>query len=422
MGIVAEDQKRYFYKIYTPAGVYVKTLLDVSNKQPSFSWTINGGVGELVLTIARGWRDLESCEDIVLYNELKVYCSDKDSSSLQIYDGFLNRITRKKNQQGQEMVECQFIGYISEFSTRILENGAYTAIAYNSEEPSEILQSVIDLYAGKIDYSVSSILATTNTVSLLFNVNTILECLDKILSACPIGWYWYVDRSNVIHLTRTNKEEPDHRLKIGNAINEIEISETMESVRNDVFVIGGTPDGENRKFKRFYNESSQNQFGKRTEVKNDGRLYDDDSMLFVGRYLLGSEYAKEYTFKFRVLDSNYSAKGYDIESIKPGDIIKIDDPRLKHNDTFWDIAEWDVDYWDYNVENPFSDPLIVENIRYNGIDCEIEASRLLRGVGFRLADVKRNLENYLNAKTPITADSTEATTFSYDDNGDLVNN
>lgn len=413
--------KRYFYKIYTSSGTYVKTLKDVVERQPVFSMAINEGVGELRLNIARTWKDLEGALDIVLYNELKVYVSDKENSSLQIYSGYLNAIKRKKDGLGQEFIECQFLGYVSEMAVRVLEfNSGYTALSYNSAEPGDILKSIIDLYAGKITYGASSISATSNTVSLTYNVNTIREAIDRMLTTCPIGWYWFVDGTNTIYLRRTDKETIDHRLYIGKHISEIEIGETMESVKNDIMVLGGTPDGENRLYKRYYNPPSQTQFGKRTEVKNDGRLYNEGSMDFIGQYLLGTQYAKEYNFRFRVFDSNYTPKGYDIESIQPGDVIKINDPKATNADTLWDIALWDVDYWDYNVENPFSDPLIVEEIKYYGTEVEIVASRLLRGIGFRLADVKRNLENFLNAQTPVTPSESTPTNFTYDSNGDLV--
>lgn len=416
-------KKRYFYKMYSQAGTYLGTLNDVSTKYPTFAKAINSGVGELKLQIARSWKDLANSTDISLYNEIKVYVSDKDNANLQIYSGYVNAINRKKDSLGNESVEVQFYGYVSEFAIRVLEfNSGYTALAYNSEDPSDIMKSVIDLYAGKIDYTASSMLSSGNTVSLVFNVNSVKDAIDKTLASCPIGWYWYVDGSNVFWLKRTNKESIDHRLFIGKHINTIEINESMENVRNDILLIGGTSDRDNKIYRRYYHNASQSEFGERTEIQNDGRLYNIDSMDFLGKYLLGSQYTKEYQIKFKVLDSNFSAKGYDIESIEPGDIIKINDPKYPQKDTLFDIALFDVDYWDYNLENPFSDPLIVEEVRYNGTDCDITASRLLRGIGFRLADVKRNLENYLNALTPITTESSQELTYTYNANGDLVNN
>jgi hypothetical protein len=415
-------KKRYFYKMYSPSGTYINTLKDVSTKYPNFSKAINSGVGELRLQIARSWEDLSTSTDLTLYNEIKVYVSDKDNSNIQIYSGYLNAISRKKDTLGNEMVEAQFYGYVSELAVRVLEFTSGTALAYNSEDPTDIMKSIIDLYAGKIDYSASSMLASGNTVSLVFNINSIKDAIDKTLASCPIGWNWYVDGSNVFWLRRTDKESIDHRLFVGKDINQVEINESMENVRNDILLVGGSPDGENKLFRRYYNNSSITDYGTRTEIQNDGRLYNTTSMDFLGKYLLGSQYAKEYQIKFKVIDNNVSSKGYDIESIEPGDIIKINDPKYPQRDTLYDIAFFDIDYWDYNIENPFSDPIIVEEVRYNGIDCDITASRLLRGIGFRLADVKRNLENYLNALVPTDTQSEQSLTYSYNSSGDLVDN
>jgi hypothetical protein len=298
--------KKYFYKVYAPDGTYISTLNDVSEDYPVFHMDINGGVGSLEFTVARNWKDFYSCIDLDLYNELRVIVNDGEDNAKQIYSGYLNKINLDKDENGNEQVSCQFVGYTAELPFRILQfSTGETALQYDNETSEDIFKDIIDKYNGKITYDVAGIGTTGNTVvTEIFNLNTIKECLNKILSRCPIGWYWYVDGENKIWLQRTDKNNPDHTLIMGRHINNISMSATMENVVNDVVVVGGTPDGEDQLYKRYNNPSSIDEFGRRTDILNDGRIYTEDSLDYLGKYTLGSAYAKEIEIQFDILDSN----------------------------------------------------------------------------------------------------------------------
>jgi hypothetical protein len=414
--------KSYLYKIYDASGNYISTLNDVSNSYPEFSMDINGGVGMLSLDIARSWKDYYASRDLDLYYELRIIVNDIESNAKQVYSGYLNKIKLNKDEQGHEQVSCDFCGYVAEFPFRILQfSTGELALQYNSEKVEDILKDIIDKYAGKVTYSASSIALTGNTVTDVFNNNTIKDCVDKVLTRCPLGWYWYVDGSNIIWLQKTNMDVPTHKLYLGRQVKDVQMDGSMESVYNDIIVIGGTPDGGDQLIRRYQNLSSVNDLGRRTMIKNDGRIYLEATMDYLGKYLLGSNYASSVDIQFDILDSSIDPDyGYDIESIKVGDVIQLKDPHQSNDGSLWDLAKWDVNYWDFDKSQMLSEPIIVEKIRYYGTGCTITASKTVPGVGFRMEDIKRNLDNYLNGDVPIDPTTIDTVYFKYDDNGQLV--
>jgi len=261
---------------------------------------------------------------------------------------------------------------------------------------------------------------TGASITDIFNLVSIKEAIDRALERCPAGWYWTIDGENKIHFKRTDKENPDHTLYLGKHINEIEIKETMENVRNGLYVVGGTPDGSNQLFRKYQNSQSQRNYGERTEIANDGGIIDTDTADRYASWGLGIGYLQESEMVFDIIDRNQDDKtGYDIESIKAGDTIKIRDSRTRSDDSLWDLAEWDRDYWDYNKRYPISDPIIVQRIDYYGDGAKIYASRQVQGVGYRLEDAKREIDNLLRKNIAVETDTSSELEFYYDENGDL---
>jgi len=422
--------KKYFYKVYEPDGTFITTLNDVSNAQPEFSMDINGGVGYLTLAIARSWKTFYANRDLQLYNEVKIIVNDYESNAQQIYSGYINKIRLQKDKGGHEQVTIEVAGYVAELPFRLLQfSTGETALQYDADTIEDIFRDIIDKYNGKLDYSGTSITATGLTATETFNLNTIKESLDRMISRLPAGWYWYATGENVIYLDRTNKEEPDHTLIIGRHINQIDMAQSMENVMNDVVILGATPDGSDQLMKRYQNANSVEEFGRRTEIKNDGRLYVEDSVDKMATYLLGTNYSKEIEVEFDILDSNIDGvKGYDIESLRPGQVIRIKDPRHNSDTDMWDQVDWDEGYWDFDKNEFINEPIIIESIKYYGTGCRIRASKSVPGLGFRMEDIKKDIDNLLASQVPVIPSNVdvageeegELIRFAYDANGDLI--
>lgn len=142
------------------------------------------------------YADLETESDITLTAE--------DDNPLQIVDGLPDGLTVftgwisdwETSIGGDETIKVSILNHASELSNIMFQDGDDTKVTFNSYDPSNIAKAVID-YAitqgARINYTASSIELTGTTVSYTFNLNTVEECLNKILELCPADWYWTYD-------------------------------------------------------------------------------------------------------------------------------------------------------------------------------------------------------------------------------------
>jgi len=100
-------QKEYNLKIYSLAGVFVKTIpfKELMN-DVSYTETINAGQGEMRLQLSLEWTST-----FIAYNQIiKVYESDKDHSTARcIYTGIVGNL-RRVIERGKSFIEVRAVG------------------------------------------------------------------------------------------------------------------------------------------------------------------------------------------------------------------------------------------------------------------------------------------------------------------------
>ena len=106
---MAVTNKQYIWKIYDNTGNYITEWTDVID-DPSFTWNINNGPGELVLKLARTFANFGEGYDVAFENKLEIYVQDKEAQlPILIYSGRLNEIRPHFGKDG-EWIEVQFLG------------------------------------------------------------------------------------------------------------------------------------------------------------------------------------------------------------------------------------------------------------------------------------------------------------------------
>ena len=96
------------------------------------------------------------------------------------------------------------------------------------------------------------------------------------------------------------------------------------------------------------------------------------------------------------MDSNGQggSHGYDIESIRVGDTIRIKNLQFgTKSNSVWDLSVWDVDVWDFTLASIAGQPLLVVKTIYSPDSIEVETSSRFPVVSKRIEDINRNLEN-----------------------------
>lgn len=396
-------EKQYFYRVYDKEGTFIKTWADVINA-PSFSSYINTGPSELKLSLARTFADFGEGNDAHFDNRVDVLVHDKDVTATGgklLYSGWISAYEPKLS-ASNEGVAITLLPYAARLGFDILtvSGGLTTQANFNSVDPSNIAQTILDNYnitaSGLVNYDTSSIHPTGTVVSYDFNAVDYRQALDKVLELTPQDWYWRIDADNIYTLKRKNYLA-DHTLNIGKEIQDISIFKNAEQIVNVVLFTGGKlPSGEIL-YKEYINQGSIDVFGRRVLKVQDGRVTNETTAGTIANKIIYDKGSADVRVSIKVIDNNINRSfGYDIESFDVGETVSINTPDKILIESLWDVSEWDVDFWDFGQEYILAEPLQINAISYTPDYAVLELSSRNPEVSKRIQDVDRNLSNYIN--------------------------
>ena len=402
----ASIRKYYQYRVYDQNNQYVGVWADDVITEPTFRTSINSGPSEMMVRLARNFDNFGEDVDVKLYNHVEVWCFDRDNrNGTLIYSGFISGY-RPVLDGYNEYVEITLLHDVVEMSWIMLRNGAgETAISQNSTDPSDMFRTVLDYYRAdrpKIDYSTDSVDDTGTTVSYTFTTYTIKEALDKIVELTPEDWYWRIDPDNVAHLHASNVTTADHKFVIGKHISQMETWRRGEDIINTVYFVGQESAGVPM-YRVYENTGSIDAYGIHALKYVDQRVTQTATADTMSNRIIDKRKDPEVRTKITIVDNNQNRTniGYNIESIKPGQTMKIQNINQGVKTVSkWDIAEWDVDVWDQTLSYTAADIIQILSVDYTPSAIIIEASSRLPDISKRVEDVNRNLEESQTYNTP----------------------
>lgn len=389
----AHVTKHFIYRIYDN-NAYVSTWTKEVISEPKFKQTINSGPSQLIIELGRPFDNFGEDEDVKLNNKVECWVVNTTyPNGKLLYTGYISgyqpiidRVTEK--------VEITVLGYIGELQRMILrDSSGNTTLTYSSYDPATILRDVIDKYravGGNINYTDQSIVLTNTVVSYTFNTNTIKECLDKIIELCPVGWFWRVDPDNTIYLQPQNVMA-DHTFTLGLEVERLRTFRRVEDLVNRVLFVGG---GSPALFRKYENTSSQTTYGLYEKKIVDQRVTVADTAATISNREINSKKDPEIRSTYEIISlDGPGSRGYDIESIKAGQTLKIRNLRTgTQNQSRWDQAMWDVNVWDQTLATSAADVIQILSVDYKPDSVILEASSRLPQVAKRIEDIQRNLE------------------------------
>ena len=328
--------KRYFAKIYQPNNKYITSWNDFSFD--GFSMSINGGLGECTIKLARKFDDFGEDEDVKLNNKVEIWVSDgdTDSSGLKIYSGFMSRYTPFIDGHS-EGVEITCLGYVSKLGTSILKSGSQielktdtalgltTGATASSAEVNLIVKTIINGYRIEaknpiINYSATSTEDSGNTMTYTFNAKKYNEALDICREYAPADWWWFIGSDNILQF-KPKPSLADHKFIFGKHFKSIKVEKNMENVVNRVLFSSG--DNTDQQILKLYSDTdSSDNYDDRWEVITDNRVSVSATSDNAGQSTLAEKKDADVKTTIEILDNNGSENGYDIESIHPGDTCK----------------------------------------------------------------------------------------------------
>lgn len=374
---------------------------------PTFSSSVNGGFGALYVKLARDWTNYGENYDVKLGNRVVCWVADKEYPNGQIlYAGFINSYS-PIIENGKQLVEVEIWGESARLEDYILEDSSgNTTLTYNSQDPSDIVRDIIDIYrdlGGDLNYTASSVVDTGTTVSYTFSVNTVREALDKAVELAPDNWYWVIGNDNMLYFRQSSDTVADHRLTVGTQIKNARITKSRDSIVNQVYLVGGTPPASPQIYKKTVNSGSSSAYGVRSQRYIDERITTDGTATLISDRILSRQSSPKTIVQIEVIDNNgvEDGLGYDIESISPGDSIKILGVDFAGSTvTYWDKATWDTDVWDFTIQESASQVLQVITTNYQRNILTINAGLELPAVNKRVEDIYRNLTDSMTVDAP----------------------
>lgn len=385
-----EIKKSYTVKQYSKAGVYKGVIEDVSNY--SFSSVINGGLGQLTLSIPRPFDDYG---DIQLFDRIEIWVQDKDTTGttgVKIYSGYIDTIDAELN-SGNQNVVITVLGYVARLSYTLDMTGTTVKMDRLAQDPAVSVKDIIDKYRAtvtneEINYTASSVETAGFNISYSSSMKMCFEVIEKFRIMTGSNWWWFVDATNTFYF-KSKPSTPTHKFKLGTDISDIKITKRVGNmVNNLLFWNGLQPDDTNYLAKLYNSPASVALYWEKFDRLTDGRVTDPNYALKLGNATVDAMNAPSVELSFVVKDNNYSSTGYDIESIQPGQTCKI------------------MNIKDSNV---YSGNLLITRTDYTpeGIRVYVESSNEI--TGRNLSDIRTELDNtiYGDGITTITSVSTD---------------
>jgi len=400
--------KFYEYRVYDNTGAFITNWTDEVISEPSFKMVINGGPGEMVVKLARSFDSFGEDVDISLFNRVECHCFDRDSvNGVLLYTGYISGY-RPVLEGSSEYVEVTLLHYISEMTNIFLRDGSGdTDIPMNSTDPSDMFKNIVNYYradGGAIFYTNDSIDNTGTVATYDFQTCNTKEAIDKAIELTPMYWYWYVDADNTLYMKYSDLLTAQHSFVVGRHIVKMETWRRGEDIVNRVYFVGADSGGV-AMYRVYSSTASITTYGIHSEKIVDQRVTLSATADIMANRVINRKKDPEIRTTITIMDNNGfdSRKGYDIESIKPGQTMRI--KNLKQGVktvTRWDQFMWDEDVWDQTLSYAAADNIQIQSVEYHPDYVVIEASSRLPDISKRVEDVYRNIEETQTLTTPGT--------------------
>lgn len=311
-----------------PAPIYTTAYAGFFNNfgVSSYSKSIYSGNGELTLTVPRKFDDFDEGNTIGHGNRVDVYVFDKnDNSGTKIYTGTIEEYTSAVSSNEDVSVRC--LGIVNRLALDTYTDSKALTKSYSSQDPALVVRDIIDQYqfsnGENITYTTSTIPTTSDTVSLELSSTTYLEALNLVTRTAGADYYWLLNNDNQIVFKKFSTT-PTHYFMFGRDIAYLEAQNSIVDLRNSLLAWNRLPSSDSDYIsKRYERMLSLFKYGRRQTRKADGRYKASAD----GFDKFAENYFEIYSepiasLRFEVIDNSYG-RGYNIESIQPGDTCRI---------------------------------------------------------------------------------------------------
>ena len=332
--------KQIIIKSFNSSGTYIGNINDATFD--NFSKNINGGLSELIIKLTRTIDNFNSADDVTIGNKIEIWITDKDTgnTAIKIYSGFVEQ--QNPIIDGSEHhVEIVCYSMVAKLKSDILKEAAQTTLYTKATvgltitstdiaaaEIADITKAIVDKYnavttAFNLFYNingVSTIQTTGNNMKFVFEAVTYFEAIEKCRQTAPQNWYWILNASDQIEF-KPISGSADHIFVLNKNIKNIRVSNAADGVKN-ILLLWCANGGANP-YKQYKNNTSIATYGRRVEKQIDSNVSDEMTMNNIGDSFINENKDPKIRIELEIADNNENDKGYNIESINPGDTCRI---------------------------------------------------------------------------------------------------
>ena len=332
--------KQIIIKSFNSSGAYIGNINDATFD--NFNKNINGGLSELIIKLARTIDNFNSAGDVTIGNKIEIWITDEDTgnTAIKIYSGFVEQ--QNPIIDGDEhYVEIVCYSMVAKIKNDILKSSAQTTLYTKATvgltitsadlaaaEIADIVMAIIDKYNAvntsfNLFYNlngIDTVQDTGNDMKFKFEAMTYFEAIEKCRMAAPQNWHWILNANNEIEF-KPISGSADHIFVLNKDIKSIRASKTADGVKN-ILLLWCANGGANP-YKQYKNDTSIATYGRRVEKQIDSNVSDEMTMNNIGDSFINENKDPKIRIELEIADNNESDKGYNIESIEPGDTCKI---------------------------------------------------------------------------------------------------
>jgi len=390
--------KSFVHKVYNRAGTYLTSWCpekEVMNV-PSFTWSINSGMGNMSVKLARPINNFGENVDVRFFNRVQTYILDENGAEgVKIYDGIILSYEPIISKTGEQYIKINLYSQSVTLQDRLVEDASdNTTVTYSTTPVSDIIKNLLDLYNGVVTYNATSIDDVSDSVTYTFSYITYYNAIKKCLELAPAYWYWYLAPDNLLHLHSADWDTISHVLYLGKHISAVNAKKSLEEYYSDVFFLGAVDSvtEENLYLRKTYSDAATD-WKERHYQKRDTRVSVQATAEAMMDKVLNENSYPTSEMTVTVLDDSVNTeKGYDIETFKPGDVVHVLEPQSELERSLWDQVDWDVARWDFSILQSFNQILQIKSINYNFFNTTLSLESKPEEIDARINNIDRNLE------------------------------
>lgn len=378
--------KEVLAHVYDSDGNYIKTWNDFATP-PVFRSVINNGLGAFTFQLPRNWGFAGELgdggsDDLTHGNIVKLYVVDRESEEgVLIYQGSLQHY--RMHLTSGLVEDITLISKASLLGDRTVRG----PISFVDVDPRDMMKYFVDNgYLPGVTWSAFNP-AVGQLYSATFESEKIGQIFARIVQLAGGRWYYRFDPDNSLIFRDWNKNEIDHSLIIGKHVaGDVSYVRSSIDIKKRVFVFGQPEQRDDDGVliqEAVEAVASQPGYDPTIEPRDlfytNPRISGNDQAARVATALLEFYSEPLIETEFEVVDSNIDIfRGYDIESLAPGHVIRLVNPERSLQRRIWgDGSIWgDGGIWGATWFEQVQEGLVISELEYRFESCWVKLTSL----------------------------------------------